>query len=52
MAGGAIVIGSLLLTIGGAVVLYSLVRAEQEQRETMDRASAEREARRDIRDRD
>jgi len=40
----------LLLGVGGPLLLYSLVRAEHENREVMDRDAAERAARRDTDD--
>jgi hypothetical protein len=47
---------AFLLVVGLAVVaplvLYYFVRAERENRETMDRRTAERRARRDTRDRE
>ncbi|MFB6201534.1 MAG: hypothetical protein ABEI98_05955 [Halorhabdus sp.] len=48
MAAGIVV---LVLAIGLAlpIVLYALVRAEHDRRETMDRDEAERVARRDTR---
>jgi multisubunit Na+/H+ antiporter MnhG subunit len=44
----------LVVVIGllAPLVLYYLVRAEHDQREQMDRQSAERAARRDTRDRE
>ncbi|WP_324663809.1 hypothetical protein [Haloarcula sediminis] len=36
-----------LFAVGAPLVLYALVRAEHDQRERMDRADAERAARRD-----
>ncbi|MFB6085266.1 MAG: hypothetical protein ABEJ84_00440 [Halodesulfurarchaeum sp.] len=36
-----------LLAVGGSLVLYVLVRDEHDRRETMDRETAERTARRD-----
>ncbi|MFB6090140.1 MAG: hypothetical protein ABEJ97_03700 [Halobellus sp.] len=50
MAEGALVAVVLLLAVVGPLVLYGLVRAEHEKRETMDREAAERSARRDTRD--
>lgn len=43
----AVLVAFLLFAIGGPVVLYYLVRAEHDQRETMDRREAEQKARRD-----
>jgi hypothetical protein len=50
--GGAVVLGFLflLLAVGGPLLLYALVRAERDDREVMDRADAERAARRDVDD--
>jgi len=42
----------LVIGIGGALVLYLLVRAEHDTRQRMDRESAERAARKDSPDRD
>jgi len=51
--GGALVLVVVLLFgVGGPLLLYWLVRAEHESREVMDRASAERVARRDTDDDD
>ncbi len=51
MAGASLLVGILLVVaIGLPLVLYVAVRAERDQRETMDRNAAEREARRDTRD--
>ena len=47
---GLFVIG-FLFAIGAPFVLYYLVRAEHDQRETMHRETAEQSARRDRRDR-
>ena len=44
---GAVVLLVLLAGLVFPVVLYLLVRAEHDRRETMDRESAERVARRD-----
>ena len=41
-----------LLSILGAFILYSLVRSEHDQRETMDRERAEQAARRDTDDKE
>jgi hypothetical protein len=38
---------ALALSVGGGLVLYALVRREHDDRERMDRAEAERAARRD-----
>jgi len=47
---------AVLLVVGGALVgplvLYWLVRAEHDERETVDRDTAERVARRDTEDRE
>ena len=48
--GGAVLVVFLAIAIGGVLLLYALVRAEHDQRETMDREAAERAARRDTRD--
>ncbi|MDS0283607.1 hypothetical protein [Haloarcula onubensis] len=37
----------LLLAVGAPLALFALVRAERDERETMDRAEAERTVRRD-----
>ncbi|WP_251329352.1 hypothetical protein [Haloplanus pelagicus] len=50
MAGEGAVVIVLLLGLGAPLVLYALVRAEHEDREVMDRAAAERAARRDLSD--
>jgi len=50
MAEGALVAVFLLFALLAPLVLYGLVRAEHDQRETMDRDEAERAARRDTRD--
>ena len=47
MAEGAIVLVVLGVGLGGGLLLYFAVRAEGRRRETMSRADAEREARRD-----
>lgn len=52
MSGGAVLAIFMLFAIGGALVLYSLVRSEAENRQQMDRTSAERVARRDRGDED
>ncbi|WP_169051803.1 hypothetical protein [Halorhabdus amylolytica] len=44
-----IVILALVVALALPLVLYGLVRAEHDQRETMDRDDAERAARRDTR---
>ncbi|MFP4218753.1 MAG: hypothetical protein ACLFR6_07955 [Salinarchaeum sp.] len=50
MVGASLLIGVLLVfAVGLSLVLYVAVRAEHDQRETMDRNEAEREARRDTR---
>jgi hypothetical protein len=48
------VVLALVVTLGivGPLVLYYLVRAEHNQRETMDRQTAQQRARRDTRDRE
>jgi hypothetical protein len=40
----------VLVSLGGALLLYVLVREERERRQVMDRQSAERAARRDRQD--
>lgn len=52
MTAGLFVFVLLLAGVAFPLVLYLLVRAEHDQRETMDRESAERAARRDTPDRD
>ncbi|SEG52346.1 hypothetical protein [Halobellus limi] len=47
MAEGALLVLVLLFAVGAPLVLYALVRAEHDQRSTMDRRDAERAARRD-----
>jgi len=47
MAEGAFVLVVLLLAVVAPFALYALVRAEHDNRETMDRRDAERAARRD-----
>jgi multisubunit Na+/H+ antiporter MnhG subunit len=47
-----IVVFVLLLAVIAPIVLYYLVRAEHDGRETMERGEAERTARRDTRDRE
>ena len=47
MAEVGVVVLFLLLGVGAPLLLYWLVRAEHDDREVMDRASAERVARRD-----
>jgi uncharacterized protein HemX len=47
----AVLLGFLALGLGAGLVLYLLVRAEHDTRETMDRRDAERAARRDSEDR-
>jgi uncharacterized protein HemX len=47
MSVAVVVLAFLALGIGGGLVLYLLVRAEHDKRETMDRRDAERAARRD-----
>ncbi|WP_144900974.1 hypothetical protein [Halobellus captivus] len=47
MADGALFLVVLLFAVAAPLVLYALVRAEHDQRETMDRRDAERAARRD-----
>jgi multisubunit Na+/H+ antiporter MnhG subunit len=48
----AIVVFVLLLAVVAPIALYYLVRAEHDERETMERNEAERTARRDTRDRE
>jgi hypothetical protein len=48
--GVGVVLLIVLLGVGAPLVLYRLVRAEHENREVMDRESAERAARRDVDD--
>ncbi len=50
MAEGLVVVVFLLLALAAPLVLYALVRAEHDQREEMDRETAERAARRDTSD--
>jgi len=51
MAGGAgLLVLVLLFGLVAPLILYALVRAEHEDREVMDRAAAERAARRDLSD--
>lgn len=52
MAEAALFVVILVLAILAPLVLYSLVRAEHDRRETMDRQDAEQVARRDTRERD
>jgi len=40
----------VLVGVGAPLVLYTLVRAEHDDREVMDRSAAERAARRDVDD--
>lgn len=47
MAGEGLVVLFVLLGVVGPLILYLLVRSEHDQREEMDRESAERAARRD-----
>lgn len=47
MAGAVFLLVFLLVAIAAPLVLYALVRAEHDQREQMDRATAEQVARRD-----
>ena len=47
MSGAAIMLVVLVVGLGGGFLLYFAVRAEGRRRETMSRADAEREARRD-----
>ena len=51
MAAGVMLVLVLLISLIGGLILYSLVRAEHDQRETMDRDQAEQAARRDTSDR-
>ena len=48
--GGALVLVVVLLAVGGPLLLYAFVRAEHDDREVMDRSTAERAARRDVDD--
>lgn len=50
MAAGLLFVLVVVLAVLGPLVLYYLVRAEHDKRETMDREAAERRARRDTRD--
>ncbi|SDY21279.1 hypothetical protein [Halobellus clavatus] len=50
MTGGAFALVVLLFAVVAPLVLYVLVRREHDQRQTMDRADAERAARRDTGD--
>ncbi|MFD1600964.1 hypothetical protein [Halobellus rarus] len=50
MAEGAFLLVVLLVAVGAPLLLYVLVRAEHDQRSTMDRRDAERAARRDTRE--
>lgn len=50
MAGVGVAVLFLLLAVVGPLLLYALVRSEHDQRESMDRQSAERTARRDTDD--
>ena len=50
MAEGALLLVVLLFAVGAPLILYALVRAEHDQRSTMDRRDAERAARRDTRE--
>ncbi len=50
MVGAGLFVLVLALALIAPLVLYSLVRAEHEGRERMDRESAERAARRDTRE--
>ena len=52
MVGLAVVGLVVLLGVAGPLVLYVLVRSEHDGRDTMDRSTAERTARRDTDDRD
>jgi multisubunit Na+/H+ antiporter MnhG subunit len=45
-----VVVAFVLLAVVAPLVLYRLVRAEHEDRTVMDRAAAERRARRDVDD--
>ncbi|WP_336022941.1 hypothetical protein [Halobellus salinisoli] len=47
MLGGAFALVVLLFAVAVPLVLYALVRAEHDRRETMDRREGERAARRD-----
>jgi multisubunit Na+/H+ antiporter MnhG subunit len=48
----AVVALVVLVGVAAPLVLYALVRAEHDDRERMDRQTAERAARRDTRDRE
>jgi hypothetical protein len=48
---GVVLLG-LVFGLGAPLVLYALVRAEHDDREVMDRAAAERSARKDVEDGD
>jgi type II secretory pathway pseudopilin PulG len=50
MAGGVLLVVVLVVGLLAPLGLYWLVRAEHDARETMDRAEAERTARRDVED--
>lgn len=50
MSGAGIFLVALLLSVGGGLLLYLLVRDEANRRRVMDRKSAERTARRDTDD--
>jgi len=47
MSGAALFVVAMLLSVGGGLLLYLLVRGEKNRRRVMDRESAERAARRD-----
>ncbi|MFD1686908.1 hypothetical protein [Halobellus litoreus] len=50
MIAGPLLLFLVLFAVVAPLVLYLLVRAEHDQRSTMDRRDAERAARRDTRD--
>jgi type II secretory pathway pseudopilin PulG len=52
MSGIGVLVVVLVLGLLAPLVLYAIVRAERDGRESMDRADAERVARRDTNDRD
>lgn len=52
MSAGAALLVVFAFAVAAPLLLYVLVRAEHDERETMDRREAERTARRDTRDRE
>jgi hypothetical protein len=50
MSGAAIFVLFLFVAVGSGLLLYLFVRAEHDQRQPMDRESAEKVARRDVPD--